>query len=435
MRRSVPAAALALAVVLAGCLAGGNVDPSSGAGAANAVPFLDPMGQDHDHSDPALHDFNLGFELLHHEPLGDEATSAGVHALDVKAGYLFAAVYGDTVGAHGGFFVFDLADPTAPKAVGRYRFAGAMGGDRSMEATADGNFVVLGTEAVDCAGHVNPFGPGLYLVDVTDKTAPRLAHYLPTMGVHSVAVHAIGGDDYVFSVTSPGGIFRIERTPAPRLVQVAEFGFGHDIIVQDDPVLDKPVLYAADGGGPLNIYDVSDPARPQLLATWNIPDRGDKFYVHTAAAEVRPDGRRIVVVTSEDWGDDPSPLWVLDATRFDVVETLATWQNPGAHAAEGLRYSLHNPRMRDGSLTVAHYHGGVWTLDLAAPEAPVVKGFYLPHEGGTLVAPARTSTVADRLCGAFHLGDAPSTFDVELGEGVVYAADLHTGIYALRPPA
>jgi hypothetical protein len=280
---------------------------------------------------------------------------------------------------------------------------------------------------------VNPVAPGLYLIDVSDKSNPAPAAYVPSTGVHSVTIHTIDGEDYVFASMPDQNIYRIVKGPLPNLEAVGTFGIGHDSIVMDDPLLGKPLLYSANGGAGFVIADVSDPSAPQQLAEWNIPDRGDRYYIHTGAVSI-VDGRRIAVVTSEDWLDYPSALWVLDATDFGLVETLVNWSAPGEHAADGLRYSMHNPRFLGDDLILAYYHGGAWSLDLSTPEVVRPQGLFMPGESnGWKPTKSKTSVVSDSLCGAFNLGDAPLTFDVEVTEGAVYVADLHTGLYALKP--
>ncbi len=426
-------------LIAAGCVSSSNDSGTPSArGPTQPLPFPDPMGQDHDHRDIALHVNAYNFEQTDHHPLAGSPThAAGAHALDLKGGYLFAAVYGGEADAEGGFFIFDASDPEHPKEVGRYRFAGPMGGDRSMEATEDADFVVLGTEVVDCAGHVNPFGPGLYLVDTRDKANPTPVDYVPSTGAHSVTIHRIGDVDYVFvGATAGENVFRIDRGLKPTLTAINTIPIGHDAVVMDDPILGIPILYASNVGAGFEISDVSDPAAPKILGAWNIPDRGDRYYIHTGTAQII-DGHRIVVVNSEDWEDYPSALWVLDATDFEYIDTLSSWVNPGQHAADGLRYSLHNPRFLGDTLVFTHYHGGVWALDLSTPEKwanPTVVGQYMTTQdigwkGGT---PA-TSASSDRLCGVFHLGDQPLAFDIEEGDGVVYVGDLATGLYTLKP--
>ena len=431
--------ALAVAAGLAGCAAptderpGG---PGAGAGAGAALPFPDPMGADHDHGDATLHAVAHGYEQTFHHPLAGSALhSSGAHVLDAKGGYLFAGLYGGEADAEGGFFVFDIKDPLQPKEVGRYRFAGPLGGDRSLEATEDAQWVVLGTEALDCAGHVNPVAPGLYLIDVRDKSAPKPAAYVPATMVHSVTIHRIGGEDYVFTLASvDDNIFRIVKGPIPRLEPVGSVTIGHDSVVVDDPLLGKPLLFASNGYGGFVVSDVSDPSSPKQVGEWNIPEReDDQYYIHTGVVTY-VDGRRIAIVTSEDWEDYPSALWIVDATDLSFMETLAQWSAPGEHAADGLRYSLHNPRVIGTDLTLSYYHAGVWGLDLADPAAPRVEALFMPGEtNGYRPEKPRTSAYAEARCGEFAFADAPFTMDVEMVPGAVYVADLHTGLYALRP--
>lgn len=430
---------LALSLLVVGCVAP-REEPPAPAPEPGVLPFPDPMGQEHDHADPSLHVNAYNLALTDHQALaGTAQRSSNVHALDVKAGWLFAAVYGNEADDEGGFFLFNVSDPEKPQQVGRFRFRGPLGGDRSMEATPDAEFVVLGTELVDCAGHVNPFAPGLYLVDVRDKANPKIAAFEPDRGIHSVAVHRIGGVDYVFTLARENNnVFRIDKGgPVPRLVRVSDLPIGHDSLVMDDPLLDKPLLYAANGAAGFTIHDVSDPASPKQVAEWNIPDRKEgMYYIHTGAVSVI-DGRRIVVVTTEDWEDYPSALWVLDATDLGAIETLSNWSAPGNHPAKHGMYSMHNPRFHGSVLVLTYYHGGVWALDLSTHEkrlAPPVVGQYMPGEtdGGRPVTPA-TYAATDRVCPHLTFGLAPLSFDVESGDGVVYVADLHTGLYTLRP--
>ncbi|HWH07709.1 MAG TPA: hypothetical protein VNX21_00820 [Candidatus Thermoplasmatota archaeon] len=438
------AAAIALlALLVAGCVSPTSTqapgDAPSAAEGAWPLPIPDPMGHDHDHSDPSLHGVAWGFaQVAHHPVAGNAGHSAGAHALAYEAGFLFVAAYGGDADAEGGVFVFDAKDPAAPKLVGRVKLAGALGGDRSLGATDDGEFAVLGTEALTSLGHLSPTPPGIWLIDARDKANPRVAGYANTgtFGAHSITIHRIGGKDYVFvGAASAQNVFEIVRTPLPMLRAVGERPIGHDAVVEDDPLLGAPLLYAANGGAGFEVWDVSDPARPQKVAAWNIPDRGDRYYVHHSAVQFI-EGRRIVVVESEDWEDYPSPLWVLDATDFEDIQVLANWSNPGGHAAAALRYSLHNPVFLGDKLVVAHYHGGVWALDLSTAQAradPPVVGVFLPSEpGGKPVKPAGYAIMSARGR-SFAVTDTPMTMDVKVVGDLVYAADLHTGIYALRP--
>lgn len=423
-------AAVVLAVaLLAGCLApAAELEPLPPAGAA-PLPFENVMGQDHDHTDISLHAHAYRFEETAHHPLdGDALHSAGAHAIDLKAGHLFVATYGEYVDARGGVFIFDAADPFAPELVGRYRFAGNLGGDRSMEATPDGSFVVLGTELATCGGHVNPFGPGLYLVDARDKGRPVLADYEANLGVHSVVVHRIGGADYVFAGASGGqNVYRIETGTPAKLTPVASLPIGHDASVQDDPLSGRTLLYGATGG--VEIWDVTDPTAPQELALIQLDsEEWDARWIHSVEAQII-DGRRILFASSEDSDDISSLAWVFDATDLEDVRLLSTWSAGDVPAGPALRWSMHNPRFLGDVVVLAHYHGGVWGIDLADPARPAVVGQYMPARDTGFIPTPRPNP----LCGDAQFHDLPYVFDVEVGEGVVYAADLHTGLYALKP--
>lgn len=476
-------------LAVAGCLGSGNGgDGADGERDTGYGPLVrltppdDPMpeGADHDHANVAQHKFLWNYAFSDRDPLLQNAANvAGVHALDVQAGYLFGAVYGShSAAVDGGLVIWDLADPAHPKQTGRWTIPGSVGGDRSMEATPDGDYAVIATEPVDCAGHVNPGGAtfGAYLIDTRDKALPVVSDVMtinrltlgdaaatatglaqgaspnnPELGQHSVAVHRIQGEDYAFIA---GKIFHIARSEqGARLVHMADVPTGHDIYVRDTPWNTTWAL-AANGGGGLLIYDVTDPGHPFELAVWDLPGRDEletDYYFHTSDVSFQ-DGQVVVVLTSEDWGTTISPLWILDGNVLQgvtdppekpiLLEQMGGWHNPGNHSAlAGLTFSLHNPRFHDGGiLTIASYHGGMWQLDVRRPEfwadpAPVA---YAAYADGT---PALTndpieSVVQQNLCGLAINLDAPSYWDVEVGaDGTVYLADGFMGLYTFTPTA
>lgn len=407
------------------------------------VDLVDPLLLNHDHADAKLHKYAYDVTLLNQHPLGGNlAKSSGAHVVDVQANHLFVGAYGATVDTEGGLYIFDLKTPAKPALVGQVRIPGNLGGDRSMEASDDGNWVALGTEPFDCAGHLNPFAPGLFLIDARDKSAPKIVDYVPG-SVHSLTIHRIKGDDYVMGAITSGdqqNIYKIDKAATPpNLVPVGRVSVGHDSAAYDDPVLGKPLLYAT-GGGSLNIFDLSNPSSPPKIGNWTIPaDERAGHYVHAIAVDW-VEGRRVVAFESEDWALKTSPVWILDATDLTDIDKLATWTNPGAKAAgaeEGeLTFSTHNPRMENGILYLAHYHGGVWFVNvstLALARAPETMGYYIPHNdnGGFVPRSGEGAYPKPNICG-FDLNDVPNVFDVEVKDGIVYAADLHTGVYTLR---
>lgn len=457
-------------ISVAGCLSNNPAtpDPSpSGTDYGDAVrPMMpeDPMpeGAGHDHEDPNTHKFLWNYDFTARDPLmQNEAQIAGVHALDLQGGYLFGAIYGaNTVSANGGLAIWDLSDPAVPTLTGRVNLPGAVGGDRSMEATKDGDFVVMGTEPVTCLGQVNPVPIGVYLFDTRDKASPTVADVislggagrgnpgeLGSGGAHSVAVHEIEGRDYAFL---QGDIYEIvlDETTGAMLVNTgSSLSVGHDLYLRDTPWGDVWAL-TANGGGGMQIFNVTDPVNPVALGEWNLPDRdiGPEYYFHTADVGFFDD-EIVVIVSSEDWLDHPSPMWILNGTIMRhhdggdpyLLEHMGTWVNPGNHTALATSFSLHNPRFHeDGILSISSYHGGIWQLDFRHPDfranpAEIAYAVYADGEQVLVQDPAH-STIEEQLCGLGLTLDAPTFMDQERGPGGhLYVADVYMGMYTFTP--
>jgi hypothetical protein len=442
-----------LFAALGGCLENTTPPIAPGTGVDDLVNslegYVDPFIRNHDHAVAANHQLAFHVKQLAHDPLGGNMLkSSGAHVVDVQNGWLFVGAYGLAADVDGGLYVFSLADPKEPKLTGRFPLPGNVGGDRSVEATDDANWVVLGTESIDCANHANPFLPGLFLIDVRDKANPKLADYKPdSSGVHSVIIHRIGGQDYAYTLggadTSNGqNIWQID-TMAGKLNPVGSVPIAHDGAAYDDPLLGKPLLYVADVTD-LKVYDLSDPAHPKKIGSWQPPDNKN-HYVHAVTMDLI-EGHRILALESEDWGQMTSPLWILDATNLDAMELLSTYENPAqapANAGQNepsLAFSTHNPRLEDGIVYMAHYHAGIWMLDvrtLDKARAPEIMGYFLPHDDNGGYKPASSQSAlplpANPICfGGFRIHELPNTMDVEVQDGIAYGADLHTGLYTVQ---
>ncbi|MGB0653045.1 MAG: hypothetical protein ACPGQL_07570 [Thermoplasmatota archaeon] len=462
-----------LSAALAGCLGDdGDDDPvretvdKYGEAIRYVLPE-DPMpeGAGHDHTAVDQHQFLWNYEFSARDPLGQNAANiAGVHALDLQAGYLFGAVYGShAVAVDGGLAIWDLADPAQPSLAGQLRLPGAIGGDRSMEATQDGNYAVIVTETVTCFGQVSPTSAvfNAYLIDTSDKSLPIIADVItgagpaigsptrvnPSIGEHSVAVHNIGGIDYAFIF---GKIFEISggENSGVFVDTGAVINVGHDLYLRDTPWGDVWAL-SANGGGGLQIYNVTDPMNPVEIGNWDVPDRDsltESYYLHTADVAFF-DEQIIIMISSEDWLDWVSPFWILDATELEgatsavVMEDIGMWGNPGNHTAIGTSFSLHNPRFtHDGILTLSSYHGGLWQLDFRHPEfraEPAEIAYAVYAEGTpTQIEDPVFDAVETTLCGLGLTMDAPTYMDVEVHpSGILYAADVFLGLFTFTPSA
>ncbi len=479
MQKVLAIAAVLTMFTLAGCLDGSD-DGNDGTGNGNGgdgVAFPserftipeDPMpeGAGHDHGAVDQHQFLWNYDFsMHDSMLTTEVTAAGLHALDLQDGFLFGAVYGaSAAGVNGGMQIWDLEDPANPEPRGRFVVPGAVAGDRSIGATPDGRYVVVSTEAVSCFGHVNPVPISAYLIDTEDKDLPVVADVItllgpsqgsptrlaPSLGEHSTFVHRIGTTDYAFI---QGKVFEIARSESSAsLVDTGvAMSTGHDLYVRDTPWGDTWAL-VANGGGGLQIYDITDVLNPRIIGVWNLEDRSDlpvSYYFHTSDVAFFDDGQILVIMTSEDWEDHVSPIWILDGTSLRDIGAdeeephqlvqIGEWQNPGGHTALGLSFSLHNPRWHDdGILSMSHYHGGLWQLDFRHPDFranPNTIGYAVYAEG---TAPAVEDPVFNAietgLCGLGITIDTPTYMDVEVDQetGILYAADVYMGLYAFTP--
>lgn len=441
-------AALLACALFSGCVSNDTADDAAGEAAGPSLgTFVNPMILDHDHDAATGHDLSwnmvrTGGRLLEQGQRG----YAQPHALDIKANHLFVSAYAATGDPVAGLYIFDLSEaPDNPPLVGQWNIPGPAGGDRNMEATEDGRYVVMSYEGRDCAGNINPVQPGLYLLDTSDPVNPTEVDFKPvaaqSLGQHSITIFSTKSDDWVYHGGGDNLLYRIDRQ-SQTLEEVGTFQSGHDSSVFEDRINGMPLLLSADVSS-LNIYDLSDPVNPRVIGTWQVPNPAS-YYVHTAVADEIA-GRNILVVNSEDFRHDPTAFWILDITDPTAPVELSQWTAPDGIESGDLLFSLHNPRIEAGLLSFSFYHAGVWQFDLNDPASwtdPQPRGFFLPTDPvGPTPAPDGTP-IMSKVCGARLEGTdgsldvqttaIPFTFDVEVQGAYVYAADLQTGVHVLQ---
>lgn len=457
--RSTVVLVLFLASVLAGCISLGDTDLQEGPSPdPEASGFVDPIVDAHDHRDPAAHRHAWNMELRSWMPMADDDETALVHALAEWEDHLFvdAGLGLGSVDGPAGFRILDVSDPGDPQVVSHWEHPDYRGGDRSIDVTGDGNWVVLGSEAPA----EEPSSAGVFLVDVSDKSDPKLVDFFPleSGGAHTVEAAIIDGDVYAFGLNWGVNVLRLEDTPqGQRLVQVGKYVapgageivagspagpqerttelvrqvYGHDMTLVHDGQAGFPVLYVAYAYQGLHILDLSEPSAPQRIAKWVPTGPGAPYYVHGVETTFI-DGERVTVVGSEVFEnrnvDVPSPVWILDTTDLARPDHVGTWTNPGGHGSRNLLLSAHFFELADGRVYLSHYHGGVWVLDISTPEAraaPAAVGYYMPVENNGYRPP-------EDCCGAFDLAGIPMTFDVTVVDGTVWAADWFTGLHGVE---
>jgi hypothetical protein len=195
-------------------------------------------------------------------------------------------------------------------------------------------------------------------------------------------------------IGSPDNSVVILRWDGTTLLPVASYDapekkgydFCHDITVVDDG--DQVLLltgYAVLGAG---IADVTDPAHPKHLGSFLLASAGIKDSdVHTVMLE-RVAGRRILV-TSPELAND-GELLTIDATDPAHPQLLGRWSLPDTKDRVGAEWSPHNVELLDGRAYLAHYHAGAWVLDVGTPATllePKVLAYFAPAETDHAPAP------------------------------------------------
>ncbi len=463
MKRLVVLSILAISAGLVGCLGDGQApaadadeNGSQELSSEEIQALLAQMtadGEDHDHANPAQHQASYKAELLDHLPLVDEGEPSGTHALALTGDVLFAA---STLQGDNGFYAIDVSDPAHMEVLGSWHDDRAVGGDRAIAASEDASWVVLGTE-----GNVDEEEAGVRLFDVSDPTEPQQAAFAPLDGgAHTVDILEIGSETYVFALNYGVQILQVTDTPlGTDLVKVGHWSYAgpemtntpaydnpgnysswglravyaHDMKPIDDPEA-GPLLYVAYAYQGLHVLDISQPSAPELVSRWSPPGEQSPWYVHTVDADWIDD-RRVIVVGSEVFEgrhfDTPSPVWFLDGTDLANPELEATWTNPEKKGAQNLLFSAHFLRIEQGYVHLSHYHAGSWVLDISDSDRiadPQVVSAYLPSED----TGHRPGT---ECCFGWNLAGIPITMDAVGKDDVTFAADVQTGIYAIRSEA
>ena len=415
-----------LAVLLL-LLAAGCVTPASDLSPAGALPV------DAEASFAAVRDLLAGVpceakgvgagtseNLL---PLASVTFDESMHGeIDVRGDWLLAARY-----QNGGFEVVDVSDPLAPRLVGTYQSEEASAYD--VKWMPDGRTAVVGHELTVELVDVSPLMvPGLTMEDAEAKgLAPALlstwTYEDPGSGanMHMLTTARIGGTDWVFVAPNDNTgvlLLKLEGSELKLVRHIGEdLGGGplgpHDMSLVMDELLQKPVLYVANGFEGWRAFDVSDPENPVHLAT--MPNLGlAQGYTHTVLGQKV--GERRLVATIQEVG--VNTLSVYDATNFQLPVLLAQWR---ADASTPIA-PQHNIQLVNGSLYMAHYTKGVYVFDLnTLGGAPLLGSLELepvahyanpqPQDGGAL-------------------GFA-NVWDVVVHKGLLYVEDVYAGTAVL----
>lgn len=300
----------------------------------------------------------------------------------------------------------DISVPADPIILGRFDDDARQSLDGDLAFSSDGRWLFYARQTVQF------FKDGIHVLDVSDPTAPRHASYQPGGGSLRVGYFDDGTNEWVVALDAITGfvVYRFEPTsgvlipvhisPLPGLKVGGPASAGIQIL--QDPILKKPLMYAATGKTGVEVFDFSDPTNPELLGSWG--DMG------LAEIEVKVSGKkRTIYGASEYWFDKTQePVVIeLNASELSKIKGFRTFRT-GAEPDD--RFRVQGMALSGTTVVAAHSELGVVA--------------FTPRVGHGL----QLATFDDkRNSAAGVFGDGNYSFDIELRKGLAYVTDAATG--------
>ncbi len=227
------------------------------------------------------------------------------------------------------------------------------------------------------------------MLDLRDPKRPRVlgAVAQDPLGTHTLSVYP--GKDLIYASPATGVD---DTTGAPEYIIDASNPRAPEVVATFDPggigchdvsfhvSKKEQIAFCAAGKAMTQIWDVSKPTKPQVLARIVNPLI---TYHHTAVAT--PDGEFLVisdeVLNAECVGGPTGSLWIYDIRSRTLPLLVARYDVPrGPTSSEPLTYTCeaHNFDFVPGSrlLVTAWNRGGMNVLDLSDPLRPTEVGHF-----------------------------------------------------------
>lgn len=264
-----------------------------------------------------------------------------------------------------------------------------------------------------------PWPPGVMLVSVADPKAITLEGYylLPVLGAHSVYAGELSGRTLViasvvnlaagasnfwfFDVTENGLILLSQYVERADTAGAPLVNGHNDAVVQEHPITKQPLVYLANWHQGVTILDMTNPNLPMKIGNWNdSPGPLNADLVQDGSGDVHEaipipglwGGKHYTIVGQEILdhpGGTPSGLvHVLDTSDPANPVSVAQWTLPVDVVWDAsLVFSTHYVSVAGSTVFVAHYHAGVWAIDLSGlldgtvddeDKHPPAVGVYIP---------------------------------------------------------
>ncbi|HEX6713189.1 MAG TPA: hypothetical protein VF066_07380 [Thermoleophilaceae bacterium] len=339
------------------------------------------------------------------------ATSTNVHVLDhipgTAAGMNFKDHYA-FVSGWTGVQVLDIANPASPQEVGRLNLPHFENEDVDL---CGNTLIVVNDRAAKDLGAI------LYVVDITNPTAPSIITFIP-LGLTGSG----RGSGHIANFVKPdcsqawidGGdhveVVDLTMRAAPRSLGKFESAasMSPNFKVSHDTELDSTgTLWNVGGGGAAAYRLTADPLAPQLIATTGEAGRNPSPYNDFILHNSQRRGNTLLI-TEEDYIDtDEVPpggcrgqgkfeTWDVAGLNNGKITPLDTWETEmngmftggavDSKAPVTVNCSSHWFDAKDGIAAVGWYEQGVRFLDYSRPRDIRQVGYYIPVNGSTWAA-------------------------------------------------
>jgi len=189
---------------------------------------------------------------------------------------------------------------------------------------------------------------------------------------------------------------------------------GHtDVWVHEHPETGQTLAYLANWDG-VYVYDVSTPGAPVELGSWS--DEGEASMHTTFPLPQTRDGKQYLVAGQEVGEPDDRPtgwIYLLDVTDPANPQEVSRWTLPEDPRWDqgGLQFSTHYVDVLDDTLLVTVNHAGLWAVNISDIEEPRAEGMYVPDDpspapwGGGDHGPSVGDVAVDRETGVVTAWD------------------------------
>ncbi|MBC8311168.1 MAG: choice-of-anchor B family protein [Candidatus Marinimicrobia bacterium] len=284
---------------------------------------------------------------------------------------------------NGATFV-DVTDPYNPFEVGRISGSNSIWRDLKYW----NEHVYIGTEADD----------GIKIVDVSNLDNPVLVNTITDVdNSHNVHIDADGFLYIVGADTYDTWIYDLTDPAQPELVGTWSGEYLHDIEVYNDKLYGAAIY-----SGLFYIIDVSDKSNPQTLISF---DTGGG-YVSTHDCAITADEQYLITADETTGGH----IKIFDISDYSNINHISSYSTP-----DNETHTSHNVYIQEstGLMIISYYADGTRFVDISDPYNPLEVGYYDTTEIEGLY-PGNWGTYVD------------------LPSGNVISSDIEQGLFVLK---